>query len=513
MVIRSLVAIVLGVQGLRPKMIGGETVDSLEDVHFVGALLWCDRFGMNCSERCTGSLIGPNFLLTAAHCIRPPFVSFGSQQTTMSVDTLFVLVGSSNYIEGQRSEGSKMMGVKKAHFGSYGTNVVFPYDGDIALLELNECLDLNTGFAKIAVRGDEPLPGSCENVTIAGFGRVSNAPTGARDYDGNLRILIDKQHSYTACRDAYIAISFGNLYSEEPINVETVDFRRKNAFLADSLICSGGTSPASLCLGDSGGPSFVTDANNNPVIIGVTSFIFNPGFCSIGPSFATRVSFYAEWIAGILANSVCPGWTVSRSFSSWPLPEWPEAELSEQFMNSRCRTDEWQCASYECIPSANVCDGKLDCKDGSDENYKSGFFSLCSETAGGIRNLGEDIGCSRALARLEEAMRDASSQSTVGDVWNTTLSETACNLITEECGSVPANSEKFCSELRNFLKWNSTIDSFAASFGARFNATCPDDGYLGWARTGIERTSEHSSTAIYLPNSYLYIALIASYSL
>lgn len=494
--------------GVRPKVIGGDVVIN-NDLNFVATLLWCTSGGKSCSARCTGNIIAPNFLLTAAHCIRPAFVQFGSAELSMSLNTLFVLVKSVNFMEGRRSEGSKMIRVKAAFFGTYGTNIVFPYDGDIALLELKECVDSGVGFARVATRGMEPEAGSCKNVTVAGFGRASNAPSLVRDSDGALRVLIDKQHSFSTCRDAYIAISYGGVAPSS-----TVDFASNYTVLEDSLICSGGTSPAGPCNGDSGGPTFVRSSDGTPVIIGITSFIFSPGFCSIGPSFSTRVALYAEWIASILSSAnVCTGRSIGDSFTSWPIPDWPESEFSQNLKRSRCKSSEWQCASFECIPLASVCNGHIDCKDGSDENYTSNSVALCGSNKSNVRNLQASVPCTSALTRLDAAISDASSQWTVGDTWNTTLSTNACSAVEKECelASIPTSSSKYCGELRNFLKWNSTAESFARTFGQRFNATCPDDGYLGWSRSVSSEPETASKNVEISLNSYLIAITLFAY--
>jgi secreted trypsin-like serine protease len=485
-------------------MIGGDIVASEQPgLEFIVALMWCYVGGTGCSERCTGSLISPNMVLTAAHCVRPNFVPFGSTQLTMDIQTLFVLVDSVNYMDGVRSRSSELVPVESVTFGSYGTNIVFPYDGDIALIRIGKCFP-NIQYARLATRDTEPLAGACTNLTVAGFGRVSNAPDAVRDYDGTLRLLVVKQHSPSTCKSAYEAISYGQLTSSP--DRSTYDFRTSNAFVPDSFICTGGTSPSNVCHGDSGGPTFTLLSDGRPQVIGVTSFIFYPGFCSIGPSYATRVSFHLDWIYGVLTKeSQCSNYSLADSFAT---SHWENAQRSPEYIKSRCdQQSQWQCGSFECIDKSQVCDGHSDCQDGSDENFSTNGISLCSNGRS-LSSNSVSSDCQSALTNLDSAISDAKSQWTVGDIWDTSLSQSACSQVTANCppGSIP----QYCSQLSSFLYWNATIMAFAESFGDRFNASCPDDKYLGWTRSASNPPPQSSlaPSAILLETTIFAVIII-----
>jgi hypothetical protein len=85
---------------------------------------------------------------------------------------MFVLVGSKSYQSVDWSSGASFVGVKRVVFGQYGTNIYYPFDGDIALLELTDCVE-DAIPAKIATKATEPNTDECPVVTTDEFGHVS----------------------------------------------------------------------------------------------------------------------------------------------------------------------------------------------------------------------------------------------------------------------------------------------------------------------------------------------------
>lgn len=310
-------------------------------------------------------------MLTAGHCIRDSSRSIFDPELEISYSSTFVLLGSSDYDKSDWAQNSRIVKVKKAVHHGYGNNVRFPFDGDIALLELEECVTPVSGLIetiKVATKATEPSGGQCLAVKAVGYGMVSNAPDPLNDSDGKRRVIRDTLHGHITCKNAFVAASMDWTTATEGTAPSMVT----DAVTDDSVICTGGSSTHSVCYGDSGGPTVYTIPSSNELqVIGATSFGFG-SVCTISPDYSTRVSFHADWIRQLMTDntfSTCPGWTVENSFASWPVSPWTDSDLSGQFKSSRCGIDgsKWQCSSGPCISLTQVCDGHSDCADGSDE--------------------------------------------------------------------------------------------------------------------------------------------------
>ena len=242
---------------LETRIIGGSAADATRYPYYTYVRLSTEFEAVSCG----GSLIAPDVVLTAAHCLS----AFVFDVPTVDV---FVNSSSKQYSDYEfYRDGIKLL----VHEG-YNLS---PRDHDIGLIFLDAPV-LGVPLVKLNRDASVPISQNPPPVTAIGLGAtgvVSSDFFPAYEYT---KVLMNVQIiplSKTACIKTYGSslIGAGNL-------------------------CAGGDGVKGVCFGDSGGPLLVKGSSAaNDVQIGITSW--GPGCVDDGyPDVFTRVSYFVQWV-------------------------------------------------------------------------------------------------------------------------------------------------------------------------------------------------------------------------
>jgi len=232
-----------------PYIIGGEQAQPGEFPWIVRFLSY-DTLG---SLNCAGSIIHPEWILTAGHCAGTVYqVTAGAHDLRLGGDTNRVVLSVDRVI-------------RHHLYNDYSL------DNDIALLHLSQPVALNDRIQVLPLISsptDDSLLESGKMSTVAGWGYVTeNGPSVSILRKVDLPLI-----NNTVCQDA---------------NTDEV---------TDNMMCAGYPQGAKdACAGDSGGALMVTDGAGNKKLAGIVSW--GDG-CARPDAYGiyTRVSQYFDWI-------------------------------------------------------------------------------------------------------------------------------------------------------------------------------------------------------------------------
>lgn len=232
---------------------------------------------------CSGSLIGDTWVITAAHCVTDT-----AKNNAVKIPAMVNLGVYDQYT--QSSNVQQILPKRVIRHASY-TAADKGYD--IALIELTK--PAATRFARIRLYDGLPsgldTPGSM--VTISGWGATQTVASSQAAFKQKLDIPVVGQ---SQCQKGYVGTT---IYA--------------------SQICAGGVAGQGSCFGDSGGPLFYQDENDNFTLLGITSFggggrsdCLKTGAADIW----TRVSSFVDWVCTQTGKQVCPGTSTTPALTA-----------------------------------------------------------------------------------------------------------------------------------------------------------------------------------------------------
>jgi secreted trypsin-like serine protease len=274
---------------LESRIIGGTIAKSARYPYYSWLHIQGSSFGATDSGFCGGSLIAPDVVMTAAHCI----------QYAIKVD-VWVNSTSRNYNGYEYYRNSNQTVTHPGYRPYYGI-----YQNDIGLIILNAPVN---GVPLLRWNRNHSLPAKHAIVTAIGFG-ATGLPTLS---PGTAPVSIS---SYLP--EKLMEASFRTI-----TNVECIK-RAGSWRVQDSDLCSYDAKKGG-CFGDSGGPLFLPSSNSrNNVQLGILSRSASPSYEPICikagvPQIFTRVSYYTAWIDETICKyskykpSTCPAMTTIK---------------------------------------------------------------------------------------------------------------------------------------------------------------------------------------------------------
>jgi trypsin len=250
------------IRRLESRIVGGKMANPMRHPYYT----YLDVYYQSGSTYfCGGSLVAPDMILTAAHCI------------DSTDDRVTRITAKVNYTQdtGRRTGYEYVRKVAKQI--QYPTYDAYKNTGDVALLVLDRAV---TGVPFVKLNGASTIPIVGQALTVVGFGDTSNGNGVFPEYLLEVSVPAVSQQD---CNDA-------NSY--------------KGTISETAMLCAGPTRGGKdSCGGDSGGPLVIYGANaKDDIQVGVVSFGMGCALANL-PGVYARVSTYLGWIQDTICRT------------------------------------------------------------------------------------------------------------------------------------------------------------------------------------------------------------------
>lgn len=249
--------------GAQASIIGGSPASIAQ----FPSLAYIEAGGNRSGFACTGTVVAPRVILTAAHCVEDVETGEFTKPAQYRVAV--------NIANPKQATGPNVFGVSDVHvFPSFDPGVIH---GDAAVL----ILYAPTSAPPLALAGpeDAALYEGGAAVTVAGWGltRAQN-----RQAPANLRSATMAVQKAADCQR------------------KTRGFYKEFSPSVQLCLLSPPANRSGTCFGDSGGPAIGQRADGTPVELGVISVV-GPLCTPQAPNVLTRVDYVSSWVAEWIA--------------------------------------------------------------------------------------------------------------------------------------------------------------------------------------------------------------------